>query len=124
MKKRQNDSSGAWALRVTLSVALLLTSAVLLAFSFNLKPSTLPSFATLFIVTTTADHNDFSCDSDCTLREAIQAANNTVGDSVINFNIPTSDPGYSSGVWTITLNAGLASQSTNDGISNRTMYGP
>src|SRR5438874_11866102 len=124
MKKRQNDSSGAWALRVTLSVALLLTSAVLLAFSFNSKPSTLPSFATLFIVTTTADHNDFSCDSDCTLREAIQAANNTVGDSVINFNIPTTDPGYSNGVWTITLASALPSLSTSSGSSNLSINGP
>src|SRR5947207_13502413 len=119
MKKRQNDSSGAWALRVTLSVALLLTSVVLVAFSFNLKPSTLPSFASVFIVTTTADHNDFSCDSDCTLREAIQAANNTVGDSVINLNVPTTDAGYSNGVWTITLASALPPLSTSSGKIGR-----
>jgi CSLREA domain-containing protein len=129
-KKRQNDSSGAWALRITFFLALASISAILLASSFKAAPA--PgnvggpsiSFATLFVVTTTDDHNDFSCDSDCTLREAIQAANNTVGDSVINFNIPTTDPGYSNGVWTITLASALPPLSTSSGSSNLSINGP
>src|SRR5690349_9945911 len=38
MKKQQNNSTKAWALRVALSVTLLSVSAVLLAASFNSSP--------------------------------------------------------------------------------------
>ena len=38
MKKQQNNSTNAWALQVALSIALLCSSAVLLAFSFNSTP--------------------------------------------------------------------------------------
>ena len=38
----------------------------------------------------------------CTLRAAIQASN-AIGGTNITFNIPTSDPGYSNGVWTINV---------------------
>ena len=42
----------------------------------------------LFIVTTTDDHNDFVCDTDCTLREAIQGANNSGGTAdTIGFSV-------------------------------------
>jgi CSLREA domain-containing protein len=42
----------------------------------------------LFTVTTLDDHNDFRCDgSDCTLREAIQAANNAATDDTIDFAV-------------------------------------
>jgi len=42
----------------------------------------------LFIVTTTDDHNDFVCDTDCTLREAIQDANNSGGTAdTIGFSV-------------------------------------
>src|SRR5437868_2805018 len=124
MKKRTNNSSGGWVLRITFCAVLASASAILLALSFNLKAVAAPSFATLFLVTTTADHNDFSCDNDCTLREAIQAANNTGGDSVINFSIPTTDPGYSNGVWTITLAAALPPLNTSSGSSNLSINGP
>src|SRR2546421_10062855 len=40
-----------------------------------------------FTVTTLDDHNDGTCDSDCTLREAIQAANTTAGPDTINFSV-------------------------------------
>lgn len=44
--------------------------------------------ATTFTVTTTADHDDGSCNvSDCTLREAINAANAATGADTIAFNI-------------------------------------
>jgi CSLREA domain-containing protein len=89
--------------------------------SFNLRAI---SFATLFVVTTTADHNDFSCDSDCTLREAIQAANQTSSDSVIIFDIPTTDSGYSNGVWTITLSDPLPPLNTSSGSRNLSINGP
>ncbi len=42
----------------------------------------------LFTVTTTDDHNDLSCDGDdCTLREAIDAANNTPTADTILFDV-------------------------------------
>ena len=124
MKKRTSNSSGGWVRRITFCAVLASASAILLTLSFNLKAVAAPSFATLFIVTTTADHNDFSCDSDCTLREAIQAANNTAGDSVIIFDIPTTDSGYSNGVWTITLAAALPPLNTSSGSSNFSINGP
>jgi len=63
------------------------------------------------VVTTTSDVADFSGnqqiddlpgnDGLVSLREAIIAANNTVGPNVIGFNIPTSDPGFYNKVFTI-----------------------
>src|SRR5436853_322818 len=38
MKKRKNNSSGAWALRITLSVLLVLVSTILLVSSFKAAP--------------------------------------------------------------------------------------
>jgi hypothetical protein len=57
-----------------------------------------PVFASTYTVTNTNDSGPG------TLRQAIIDANNRSGADVINFNIPTSDPGYqlnTSGVWTI-----------------------
>jgi CSLREA domain-containing protein/uncharacterized repeat protein (TIGR01451 family) len=121
MNKQPNNSSSGWVLRGTSGAVLAVSSAILLAFSFNLKAI---SFATLFVVTTTDDHNDFNCDSDCTLREAIQAANNTASDSVITFDIPTTDPGYSNGVWTINLANPLPPLNTSSGTSKLSISGP
>lgn len=42
----------------------------------------------VFLVNTTADHNDLSCDSqDCTLAEAIDASNNALNTDSIQFNV-------------------------------------
>ncbi|MBZ0282447.1 MAG: CSLREA domain-containing protein [Anaerolineae bacterium] len=43
---------------------------------------------TTFTVTTTADTDDGLCDADCSLREAINAANNQAGTDTIAFNVP------------------------------------
>ena len=65
------------------------------------------------VVNTTSDHDDGSCDPlsslpprDCTLREAMRIANLQSGGDTINFDIPTTDPGYNptAGWWTISLN--------------------
>jgi CSLREA domain-containing protein len=58
---------------------------------------------TTFTVTKTADTNDGTCDADCSLREAITAANTLAGTDTVAFNIPTSDPGYmtSTATWRI-----------------------
>ncbi|MCW5961443.1 MAG: CSLREA domain-containing protein [Pyrinomonadaceae bacterium] len=42
--------------------------------------------AATFTVTKTADTNDGICDTDCSLREAVQAANTAAGDDIINFD--------------------------------------
>ena len=64
---------------------------------------------TTFTVTNTSDSGDGS------LRQAILDADaNSVGHNLINFNIPTSDPGYSNGVYTITLAGTELPQITDD----------
>ena len=62
--------------RGRLSAALCLVLLILLPESAR---------AATFAVTTTADHDDGICGSDCTLREAINAANNAPGNDTINF---------------------------------------
>ncbi|MEM8556742.1 MAG: Ig-like domain-containing protein [Bacteroidota bacterium] len=49
--------------------------------------TTLPALAqTTFVVTKTADTNDGTCDADCSLREAIEAAEAAAGDDLIRFD--------------------------------------
>lgn len=50
--------------------------------------------AATYTINKTADVNDGTCDSDCSLREAIAAANANAGHDTINFNIPESDSGF------------------------------
>lgn len=60
-------------------IALATLLFVALPWRFNAHAGAEPKAPSgfLFTVNTTDDHNDFSCDGrDCTLREAIQAANN------------------------------------------------
>lgn len=52
----------------------------------------------------------------CTLRAAIELSN-AVGGGTISFNIPTSDPGYRNGVWTIYLGQALPDISSPVSIS-------
>lgn len=42
--------------------------------------------AATFVVTKTADTNDGTCDADCSLREAVAAANATADNDIINFS--------------------------------------
>ncbi len=92
----------------------------MLGFLFLVPKSAL---AATYTVTKTADTNDGVCDADCSLREALAAANANAGADTIAFNIPGSDGGYSStdDTWAITLGSGLtisASQSvTFDGTT-------
>src|SRR5947207_7457315 len=77
-----------------------LVSQLLLVLSLLLGTAWAAAAQTTFTVTKTADTNDGVCDSDCSLREAINAANNTLGQDTIAFNIgsgpktnmPVSDP--------------------------------
>ena len=47
------------------------------------------------VVTKTADTNDGTCDADCSLREAVEAANSNLGNNRIIFDVPAADPGCS-----------------------------
>ncbi|MCM3872218.1 MAG: CSLREA domain-containing protein [Pyrinomonadaceae bacterium] len=87
---------------------------------------------TPFIVTKTADTSDGLCDPDCSLREAIVAANANPGADTIAFNIPVSDPGRNptSGVFTIAVDSTLGAlpsitdQVTIDGYTQGTISTP
>jgi CSLREA domain-containing protein len=46
----------------------------------------IPIFADVFTVTKTADTNDGTCDSDCSLREAVTAAGNFIADNIVLFS--------------------------------------
>lgn len=60
------------------------------------------------VVTKTADTNATCLTGNCSLREAIEAANSNPGDAnTINFNIPNTDPGLSGGVYTISPSSAL-----------------
>ena len=60
-----------------------------------------------YTVTKTADTDDGVCDGDCSLREAVKAANATAEDEIINFAIPADDPNCTpDGACTITLTNG------------------
>ncbi len=58
---------------------------------------------TTFTVTKTADTNDGVCDADCSLREAITAANALAGTDTIAFNITTSDLGFNASTTAFTI---------------------
>src|SRR5438874_11372681 len=74
-------------------------------------------FPEIFVVNSTGDGDDaFPGDGQCetavgngvcTLRAAIEEANAHAGGDGISFNIPTTDPGYSNGRWTIRLTNAL-----------------
>lgn len=94
-----------------LIAASLSVSALLFAGAALTNPS--QAFAATYTVTKTADTNDGTCDADCSLREAIAAANADPGHDTIEFDIPESDGGYvpASGdvhaYWKITINSPL-----------------
>ena len=64
--------------------------------------------ATVFTVTKITDTNDGSCSADCSLREAVQAANASVNDDIIEF-----DPAVFATAQTIRLSSSALSVSNN-----------
>jgi CSLREA domain-containing protein len=72
-----------WARRVSGFYLLLLLGCLVLV-----RPGGAAA-TTTFWVTKTADTNDGVCDADCSLREAIDAANNAAGADTITFALPT-----------------------------------
>jgi CSLREA domain-containing protein len=88
---------------VTIGLALLVSLPLLAR-----EPASVLGF-TYYTVNSTTDPGDGNCDvTQCTLREAITAANSDGGNSIIVFNIPIGT-GYnpSTGVWTIQLASAL-----------------
>src|SRR5438552_11165787 len=90
--------------------ALLFAAAVALLAAISSQTQGAISFGILYLVDSTGDGDlvgpSTSCDDGtghCTLRAAIEASNLHSGTDFIGFNIPTSDPGYSNGTWTINL---------------------
>ncbi len=81
--------------RRTLYLILFLTLPLLLS-TFTVSAETNATF----VVTKTADTFDGSCDSDCSLREAIEAANNKPGADTINFGV--------NGTFTLTIDGSTA----------------
>ena len=85
-----------------------------------------------FVVDTTVDApdtapGDGNCAADidplllgtqegCTLRAAIQEANAQLGPDTINFNIPTTDPGYNGEWWTIRIDPALVNADLSNGL--------
>jgi CSLREA domain-containing protein len=93
-----------------------------------------PCVNSVLTVNKTSDADDVNpgdgnCDSDasapgaqCTLRAALKEANAIAGDYVINFEIPTNDPGFDSGTGRYTINlTGVLPEITQ---SNLTLNGP
>jgi CSLREA domain-containing protein len=85
-----------------------------------------PANATLVVNTT--DDNDFGAcvTAHCSLREAINAANSLPDANTINFNIPNTDSGFATGVYTIQPTTQLPTVLTNitiDGTSQATFGG-
>ena len=135
MRSYPGASGGRMAhILVVFSLSLLLLGLLAL-------PDPSPSLATTdYTVNTTDDDVDAGgCEpapGDCTLREAINAANTDGDVSNIAFNIPLGDGGYnpSTGVWTIQLTSNLpaitddgtgimgSTQTGNQGDKN--LYGP
>src|SRR5436190_21358519 len=97
------------------AAALLLAAAVALCAATGVDTAQQAPFPEIFVVNSTGDGDDaFPGDGQCetavgngvcTLRAAIEEANAHAGADGIFFSIPTTDPGYSNGIWTIFTNA-------------------
>ena len=87
----------------------ILTAMMAAALVAELMASPATAVSAVYTVNSTADHDDGACvqpapfnpNGDCTLREAINAANNTSGEDAINFSIPDSSCNPTTKVCTI-----------------------
>ena len=101
--------------RSLIGLVLLLAAAVALCAATRVDTAQQAPFPEIFVVNSTGDGNDAfpgdgNCETQvgngvCTLRAAIEEANAHAGGDGISFSIPTTDPGYSNGIWTIFTNA-------------------
>ena len=78
--------------RTAITVAMAATTAILIALIWNAPAAA----AGPFVVNVTDDSSDGACDAThCSLRDAIEAVNAAGELSRIEFNVPITDPGYS-----------------------------
>src|SRR5437899_2875281 len=113
MKKRKNNSSGAWALRITLSVLLVLVSTILLVSSFKAAPppvhdntpsislggssatTSTTSGARIYVTTTTQKIGGIGTGG-CSLQEAIYSSvlHNSLDGGAHGIAIDATDPDH------------------------------
>src|SRR5205807_522698 len=103
--------------RSLIGLVLLLAAAVALCAATRVDTAQQAPFPEIFVVNSTGDGNDAfpgdgNCETQvgngvCTLRAAIEETNAHPGGDGIFFSIPTTDPGYSNGMWTINLSKAL-----------------
>jgi CSLREA domain-containing protein len=86
-----------------------LSALVLLILLASFAPSATAALAASFVVTKAADTNDGTCNADCSLREAITAANSNPGPDTISFAIPADAAnGFDAqGFWRLALASNL-----------------
>src|SRR5436853_7217450 len=107
MKKRKNNSSGAWALRITLSVLLVLVSTILLVSSFKAAPppsislggssatTSTTSGARIYVTTTTQKIGGIGTGA-CSLQETIDSSvlHNSLDGGAHGVAIDATDPDH------------------------------
>src|SRR5881398_2667907 len=94
-------------------VVLFSAAAVAFCAATGIDTAQQAPFPEIFVVNSTGDGDDAfpgdgNCETQvgncvCTLRAAIEEANAHAGGDGISFSIPTTDPGYSNGVWAVRL---------------------
>ena len=109
--------------RLVTGLALMFAATFALCAATHLDTVQQAAFPEIFVVNSTGDGadafpGDGQCETAvgngvCTLRAAIEEANAHAGGDGISFSIPTTDPGYSNGIWTITPNGLSVSDSVN-----------
>ncbi|MCJ7738278.1 MAG: hypothetical protein MUQ10_13365, partial [Anaerolineae bacterium] len=111
------------SLAVTL-LTLIASSATLLDPAIAVQASSPSAPGATFVVNNTYDEAS-ACPDFCSLRTAILEANSNPGPDTITLEIPTNDPGYSGGDWTLHLGAPLPVLSGSDSlaIDARTLSG-
>src|SRR5438445_7338144 len=113
--------------RYLVGAALLVGATFTLCAATRVDTAQQAAFPEIFVVNSTGDGDDaFPGDGQCetavgngvcTLRAAIEETNAHAGGDGIFFSIPTSDPGYSNGMWTINLSKALPDISDSVNIS-------
>jgi CSLREA domain-containing protein len=111
-------------LLISFTAALFIVA--LATFALAQSNPTIP--ANTLIVNKTADTNDGICDADCSLREAITAANSTVAPDTITFALPPSSTIVLSGTqlpiitWTLTIDGSTTSGLTISGNDQSRLF--
>ena len=114
-------------IRSLVLIALLAGAGLTISASLSCKTEAAAALGILYVVNSTGNGylvgpSDVCDDGsgNCTLRAAIEASNSHFGTDGIRFNIPTTDPGYSGGKWTINLPSALPAVTDSVNISGPT----